>query len=195
MVLKEVKSSPKITSILNWTSAFFIFSAIYLRAHPSRTQEMLKYGHMIRTASSRFGSWGWRDYDIQFRMRMQAHPERSWATIDAELWALYVAVPAQPRIPQFNNPNQFFRYTRPQFQHSASSPGFQASHRGGFVTGLSQRGAFSQGQGQVCFDFNKDGGCNRSFCKFRHSCQICQKRGHGATTCRQSANRGRALSK
>ena len=192
MVFKEVKSTPKVSSVHSWTSAFLIFSAIYLQAHPTRSQEILKYGHMIRTAASRFGSWGWRDYDIQFRMRMQAHPERSWATIDAELWALYVAVPAQPRISQFPVSNQF-RNQRPS-QHQSSASSFYSSHRGGPASGLSQRGGFAQGlnPNKPCYDYNRGTGCKRSFCKYRHFCMFCRFEGHGATTCKKTANRGRA---
>jgi hypothetical protein len=82
---KEARQSRRITSIHGWTSAFFVFCAIYLRAHPSRTQELLKYGYLVREAASKFGGWGWRDYDIQFRLRQRSHPQNSWAIIDGEL--------------------------------------------------------------------------------------------------------------
>ncbi len=93
IIWKSNKPKQYITSIHSWTSAFLVYSAIYLAAHPHRVQEMLKYANVIRTASSRFGGWGWRTYDQQFRMRQQGQPQRSWGVIDGELWALYVSTP------------------------------------------------------------------------------------------------------
>ena len=85
-------NQPKVpvSSIHTWTSAFLIFSAVYLRAHPHRTQELLKYCNIVRTAAARHSGFGWRKYDIQFRMRQHIQPHRSWAVIDGELWAMYV---------------------------------------------------------------------------------------------------------
>ena len=91
---KSNKPKKVITSINSWTNVFLVFCSVYLEAHPSRVQEMLKYANLIRTAASRFGGWGWRSYDQQFRMRQQAVPNRSWAIVDGELWAFYVAVPS-----------------------------------------------------------------------------------------------------
>ena len=94
LVMREAKSQQKITSIHSWTSAFFVYTAIYLSAHPGRTQELLKYSQIIRTAAARFQGYGWRQYDIQFRLRKQIHPNTSWASMDGELWNLYIAVPS-----------------------------------------------------------------------------------------------------
>ena len=46
--------------------------------------------HLIRTAASRYGGVGWRSYDQQFRARTQESPQRSWAMVDSEPWALYM---------------------------------------------------------------------------------------------------------
>ena len=72
-----------------WTSAFLIYASIYLSYHPHRTQGILKYMHTVRSAASRFGGYGWRQYDINFRMRQQRAPQRSWSLIDGELWYLF----------------------------------------------------------------------------------------------------------
>ena len=67
---------------------------MYLRAYPHRTQELLKYCQIVRTAAAHHIGWGWRTYDCQFRMRQQVTPVRSWASIiDDELWALHVTAP------------------------------------------------------------------------------------------------------
>ena len=59
-----------------------------MKAHPGRTQELLEYMHLIRTAASRALVGGQNDQ--QFRARMQESPKRSWAMVDSEPWALYM---------------------------------------------------------------------------------------------------------
>ena len=175
LVLKESKPSRKITTIHGWTNAFFIFCAVYLRAHPNKAQELLKYGHIIRTAASRFKGWGWRDYDIQFRLRQQRHPENSWAMIDGELWTLYVAVPSSFNFNQdsfrgpgkTNNQQNNTRSTTSNAQsQSSNNPNKSGSRKG------------------LCYNYNK-GTCNKpnATCRFKHVCSSCQKEGHGANKC------------
>ena len=82
LVWQESKPKRNINSVHTWASAFLIFSAVTLSAHPQRVQEMLKYAQFVRTAAARHKGWGWRSYDIQFRLRRQWQPQRSWATID-----------------------------------------------------------------------------------------------------------------
>ena len=98
IVWKRNKPKHQIVSINTWSSAFLVYSSIYLQRHPSRVQELLKYADIVITAASRFGGWGWRSYDQQFRMRQQSQPSRSWSIIDGELWALYVATSANRAI-------------------------------------------------------------------------------------------------
>ena len=90
LVWQESKPKRNINSVHTWTSAFLIFSAVYLSVHPQRVHEMLKYAQLVRTATARHKGWGWRSYDIQFRLRQHWQPQRSWATIDGELWHLFV---------------------------------------------------------------------------------------------------------
>jgi hypothetical protein len=54
-VWAESKPKRVIHSIHVWTDAFFIFSSVFLKAHPLRAQELLKSASLIRTAASRFG--------------------------------------------------------------------------------------------------------------------------------------------
>ena len=97
-VLKsQRKLTIKINTISAWTSAFLVCASLYLSYHPQRAQEILKYMHTVRSAAIRFGSCGWRQYDINFRMRQQHNPKNSWVSIDAELWFLFVVVPPVPR--------------------------------------------------------------------------------------------------
>ncbi|XP_072025655.1 uncharacterized protein [Amphiura filiformis] len=96
VVWYDHRAKRPINSIHTWTSVFLTYAAVYLRAHPHRAQEMLKYANIVRTAATRHAGYGWRSYDIQFRMRQQSHPQRSWAIIDGELWSFYVTTPKLP---------------------------------------------------------------------------------------------------
>ena len=174
VIIKDTKPQPKISGINSWTNAFLVFAAVYLKAHPSRTQEILKYGDLVRTAASRFGQWGWKEYDTQFRMRMQLHPERSWATIDGELWALYVAIPAPANVPHNNNNSQ------------------NSQVRGGVQSSQSYRGGSHSSGGSIpgsknpCYDFNGQG-CTRATCRFLHVCSLCKGDNHTANNCRSKS--------
>ena len=86
-----LESRPKIvkeqvSSIEKWTDAFLIFSSIFLKKHPSKTQELLQYMSIIREATSRSpSSFAWRQYDEHFRLR-QATQAQPWNKINADLW-------------------------------------------------------------------------------------------------------------
>lgn len=163
LVMRAAKSQQKITSIHSWTSAFLVYTAIYLSAHPARTQELLKYAQIIRTAAARFQGYGWRQYDVQFRLRKQIHPNTSWASMDGELWNLYIAVPS------------------PSFSLSNSRGGHSFRGRGQSESESSPQ--FTNATAKTCFAFNKKVGCVRNFCKFNHICQRCNNGGHGASSC------------
>ena len=170
-VLKESKPQQRITSINSWTSAFFVYTAVYLSAHPSRTQELLKYGQIIRMAAARVPGYGWRDYDIQFRLRQQSRPHNSWATMDGELWNFYIAVPT-PVVP-----SKF---------HSNSQGGAQSSFRGKGQSRGGQQGA-RHASGGFCFAFNGKAGCSRNPCRYSHVCQGCNTKGHGIISCKKGS--------
>ena len=59
----QIKVKPKskeknITNISEWTDAFLICSAIYLKKYPEQTQAMLKYLSSIRLGASRIQHMG-----------------------------------------------------------------------------------------------------------------------------------------
>jgi hypothetical protein len=186
LVWEDCRPKQQVTSIHNWTSAFLIFSAIFLEAHPHRTQELLKYASLIRTAAARYQGWGWREYDKQFRMRQQIQPQRSWASIDNELWTLYAATTASSQYvrPKYgrwsSNSGPFRRFSQPtrfsstqnQQRSFAKVPPYTR-----FATPSQQRYG-----GQVCFAFN-EAGCARMQCRYLHKCTTCNGFGHGASGC------------
>ena len=109
IVWKRNKPKQVITSIHSWTTAFLIFSSIFVEAHPTRAQELLRYAHLIRTIHARFGGWGWRSYDQQFRMRQESHPQNSWSIIDGELWSVYVTSSNVSSSNRFQQQNKGYR--------------------------------------------------------------------------------------
>ena len=182
-VLKsQEKPTIKINTISAWTSAFLVYAAVYLSYHPQRAQEILKYMHTVRSAAIRFGSYGWRQYDINFRMRQQRNPQNSWGNIDSELWFLFVVAPpatrtaAIPRVPisqgSVFHPSQQRGFKKvPAAKSRAPSRGLP-----GLATHTISRAP--------CFGFNKPEGCKFAQCRFSHVCSACHKPGHTALVCK-----------
>lgn len=86
----------KIASISEWTDAILIYAAIYLKRFPQHVQGIIKYISSIRLGASRSTTMGWRDYDIQFRLRRAKNHLINWENIDAELWLLYMGQGSVP---------------------------------------------------------------------------------------------------
>ena len=64
-----LESRPKIVPLKNGLMLFFIFSSIFRKKHPSKTQELLQYMSIIREAASRSpSSFAWRQYDEHFQL-------------------------------------------------------------------------------------------------------------------------------
>ena len=49
--------------------------------------------HTIRLGAGRSPGLGWRDYDIHFRLKKEQNPSMSFASVDQELWLLYMQAP------------------------------------------------------------------------------------------------------
>ena len=81
----ESTAKDKVSNIEKWTDAFLIFSSIYLKRYPNKSQELLQYMSIIREAASRSSTLSWRSYDEQFRLR-QALSVQSWGKINSDLW-------------------------------------------------------------------------------------------------------------
>ena len=173
MVLQEPRHSIKLLSLSRWTSAFFVYASVFLSSHPNRNLEILKYGDLVRQAATRFGN-GWREYDRQFRLRQMRHPERSWAMIDNELWALYVAVPMDAPSTQGSNSNVLNANSQVSDTPQAQNP---------YTHSVRDFSAPEDAATQkICFAFNQ-GRCRYKVCKYAHSCRNCGKKGHSAAIC------------
>ncbi len=177
LVWEDCRPKRKVTTIQSWTTAFLTFSAIFLQAHPHRAQELLKYMSLVRTSAERYQGFGWREYDRQFRMRQQLNPQRSWGSIDSELWSLYAASGPITQSVRFNSvrgvmtetPFTFRRYAQTQIN---GNPGQQIKARNNIGS-------------QVCFAFNASG-YGRPQCKFQHRCSKCGATGHRLSSCKNT---------
>ena len=167
----------RITSIEQWTSVFLVYISIYLERHPGRALELLKYMDMVRGAARNNGGYGWRDYDVQFRLRQARSPARSWASIDAELWLLLVAGGGRR--------SSSFLPFQGNMQRPRSGFGEQRNtSRGRSGPPTDSRGAIGgRSRPGVCFAFNR-GNCSRGRgCIFVHRCSRCGAAGHGVKSC------------
>ena len=90
IVLETKKDLSKINNIQEWTDAFLVFATIYTTAFPGSIGGILKYIHTIRLGASRTSGLGWKNYDVQFRLKKEKNPAMSWAIVDHELWLLYM---------------------------------------------------------------------------------------------------------
>ena len=101
--IKNKSRDRKITSISEWTDSILIYAALYLQKFPYQIQGLLKYINSIRLEASRSNTFGWRDYDIQFRLRRSKNSMINWENIDAELWLIYMGLaPVTERKPANN---------------------------------------------------------------------------------------------
>ncbi|CAC5390782.1 unnamed protein product [Mytilus coruscus] len=86
----QTKPSKKITDINTWIDAFLIYTSIYVGVHVEDTLNILKYMYSVKLGASRSIGLGWKNYDQQFRLKKARNPAMSWATVDQELWLLYI---------------------------------------------------------------------------------------------------------
>jgi hypothetical protein len=81
-IMLSSKHKPKIIAdIQTWTDAFSVYASIYSLAHPECCAALFKYQHTIRLGAGRSKSLGWRDYDIQFRLKKERNPRLSFAIV------------------------------------------------------------------------------------------------------------------
>ena len=170
---RETSQSKSLLQYIRGLLLFLIFSSIFVEAHPTRAQELLRYAHLIRTIHARFGGWGWRSYDQQFRMRQESHPQNSWSIINGELWSAYVTLSNVSSSNRFQQQNKGYRSG---FRQQFKSRSITSTQFGFMATGSSDR---------ICFDFNKQASCSRKNCLYSHKCSKCKKVGHGAINCKK----------
>ena len=158
------RESSSIHGFGKWEQAFRVFMNIYLRFHPQRAAELIEYNHSIFHASQ---SYAWDNvaaYDVDFRLHMARHANRSWALILQQAWL-------------FRLKDKF----RQDHYNSTNNRNFHSQDR---------RSNHSGNKKDTCHRFNK-GKCTYGLkCRFEHRCNTCNKWGHGAHICRKGNGNG-----
>ena len=93
-------------------------------AHTDTFADMLKYMSVIRLGAKR-STVGWKLYDEQFRLRRAKNPACSWATIDAELWLLYMHGSLTPLASPVNKVQKCYGFN---YNGACSKPTCHYSH-------------------------------------------------------------------
>ncbi|KAJ1135207.1 hypothetical protein NDU88_001652 [Pleurodeles waltl] len=62
----------------NWLDAFRIMACIIVEKFPDCTKDLWLYESKIHEAQRQFTGDAWLDYDKDFRLKMQAHPDIEW---------------------------------------------------------------------------------------------------------------------
>ena len=158
--------SKLIQNIQSWTTAMHVYAAIYLPAHLNEVAALLQYIEFIRKMS-KYGGFGWRDYDEVFR-RSRQYDQINW---DTPLINQYIAAISNTPNSRFNfrsnqGPSQGFRNQQQNFRpNSKSSAAFSGKIPNGF-----------------CIGYHKYGECRSSNCKYSHRCFTCKGQ-HSQSRC------------
>lgn len=79
------KATQKLSGIHQWTSAFIIFSAIYLERQPHQATCLLQYMHCIRSMAAATPPTVWMKYDQEFR-KCRAVSRHPWDVKHQDLY-------------------------------------------------------------------------------------------------------------
>jgi hypothetical protein len=111
------RNTAPIDTVDDWTDCFVVFMSVYTRRFPHKYRDMLKYMYNIRWASRKYGDYGWRDYDHQFRMRQTRSPNASWAHYTLITgWCT-----CRPNRNAHNSQPSLFVPTEPRFENQLAS--------------------------------------------------------------------------
>ena len=179
--MKQTNVVRQIKDIQEWTDAFSRYAAIFCEAHPRKCVEMWRYQDVIRQAQRKWGGFGWRAYDEQFRALMAVYP-RSWSIVDQSIWSLCVTCPQQPAAPMPSQSTQNNQNGAPKKQKGGNNPNMgggphaNSSNKNGANQskgGKNQQAGANRGpNSNMCRDFQM-GVCRRFKCRFPHICAWC----------------------
>ena len=157
LYLAPPPSATAITSFQKWERAFRVFSNIYIKKFPYRAWELNEYNHMIHHISQTYVWENCYSYDIDFRIHMSNHTERSWAMVLQKSWSFRLNEKLQSS--DFMSRNSGDRRSFGKSSASSSSDYCRRFNRGKCTYGAS--------------------------CRFEHRCFHCHKFGHGIHNCRK----------
>ena len=83
----------KITNVFQWEKAFRVYMAIYTKANPTKSSEMIQYLHTIHHAASKYAWNNVAYYDRVFRKWMEKNPNRSWGKTLNQMWNICLTDP------------------------------------------------------------------------------------------------------
>ena len=161
-----------IATITDWMQAFLVYMAAVVSADPSMTVELLAYALTVIRDSQNFDGLHWRAYNTHFRINAAASGNRSWSTLDTDLYTRFFTGRARPAAlclqcdssahgdadcPQRLGPSRAFR------KSVNSNSGAEAPP--------AKRRLWPS---DTCSQFNARGTCSfAERCKYRHTCGEC----------------------
>ena len=196
-------NTKQVRSIDEWSTAFLNYADVYLEAHPHRCRQILAYMRTIRHAAANFEGYGWRTYDVGFRLQMQEYPNQDWGVLDSQLWLTYILQPTMRLRENSQGKAQGQSHNKFRGQTASSNSfGGQANTFRGAAAGRG-RGAPSSAprgrahpaagpgghiqKGGVCHHFSQ-GHCKYGpECTLPHKCTKCGGK-HPSVYCKGGAN-------
>lgn len=82
-----VQSRRLIPDLATWVQYFGLITAVTARRKPERVADLMAYLAIISKASQKYRWPSWVIYDQNFRMEAAGNPSRSWAKVEASLYA------------------------------------------------------------------------------------------------------------
>ncbi|CAC5413819.1 unnamed protein product [Mytilus coruscus] len=141
-------------SIEQWTSAFLVFSDIYIEKCPEEARHLLKYGHNIREMYDLYGDEPWRIYDEKFR-RLRETIKLPWGKLIDELYTKSANTS--------NTQNKNF-HVQPARKNKTFSKPRQYNTT---VKNIHPNSV------KTCILFNRGQTCNKP-CSYKHVCHYCK---------------------
>ena len=159
------RDSQSIHSFGRWEQAFRVYSDIYLRSHPQRSNKLIQYNHIIYTASLTYVWENVYAYNKDFRLHMGRHPERSWGIILQQAWAMRL------RDKLTKNDNIQYRNQGSKWGENSMNGDRQAVD-----------------VNNICWRCNRVRCSFEQTCRYDHRCSYCFKFGHSVLNCGKLGN-------
>lgn len=160
---KNPRAMPRL-SFLEFTSAFHIFIAMRVEAHPQEAAGLLKHLETVQKLNSLYPE-AWAFYDQNARLARHHAQQFNWGDIDTEIYMQAIAMGMQAAYVPPQAQGQRGPYQRPRQSSQSSAAGVQM-------------------RPNTCWAFQLHGKCDRPVCRFAtsHACYLCQGP-HATSSC------------
>ena len=152
---KDRRKRFPIESIADWVMAFATFMAVRVVPVPELAVPLATYLAIITRLAREVPGLAWQRYDRMFRQAVAGNPTLQWDRREPDIWL--AAIAEQPR--------QHPPITPQGSQPYASAPRYQPPTR------------------EICRRFSRGECPMGSYCRYRHTCGVCQSGGHPARDC------------